>query len=287
MPSQYPLTPFRISDETPVCDRVAILRNLAVEGMQYASVHALAKIIYQQALARAQLFRDMAANDPAMQAAMKSPSWFQRLLALEALRAVQSLPYVHDPKDEEWFQSSDYTARHGGDCKDSTVLLTSLDRLLGLQAEAVWITQTGQMINHVTGRVWLDGQWYWQDGSIRGAMLGESAYEAEPRLGAQDVTGRVNPAGQQPDGQQPDGQLEGALPKVDGYPFAWSGWKTLWAGWPTNWWCNNYQYLCIAYGSVVKDPVAFGFYPISKPNDPFGGIQFGATTTEPILPTQT
>lgn len=281
MASQYPLTPFRISDETPVCDRVAILRNLAVEGMQYASVHALAKIIYQQALARAQIFREMAASDANMRQAMQSPSWFQRLLALEALRAVQSLPYVHDPKDEEWFQSSDYTARHGGDCKDSTVLLTSLDRLLGLRAEAVWITQTGQMINHVTGRVWLDDRWFWQDGSIRGAMLGESAYEAEPRLGAQDVTGRVNPAG-----DQNESKPDGVLPKVDGYPFAWDGWKTMWAGWSTGFWCNNYPYLCVAYGSVVKDPVAFGFYPISKPNDPFANIPFGSATDEPILPTQ-
>lgn len=249
--------------------------------MQYASVHALAKIIYQQALARAQIFREMAASDANMRQAMQSPSWFQRLLALEALRAVQSLPYVHDPKDEEWFQSSDYTARHGGDCKDSTVLLTSLDRLLGLRAEAVWITQTGQMINHVTGRVWLDDRWFWQDGSIRGAMLGESAYEAEPRLGAQDVTGRVNPAG-----DQNESKPDGVLPKVDGYPFAWDGWKTMWAGWSTGFWCNNYPYLCVAYGSVVKDPVAFGFYPISKPNDPFANIPFGSATDEPILPTQ-
>ncbi len=237
--------------------------------MQYTSVQTLAKMVYGQAQARAQQFAKMAASDPAMQAVVKSPSWFPRLLALEALRSVQSLPYVHDPKDEEWFQSADYTARNGGDCKDSTVLLVAIDRLLGLKAEAVWITQTGQMINHVTGRVMLDGQWFWEDGSIRGAMLGESAYEAEPRLGAQDVTGRAVPDSAEP-------KPAGIIAKVNGYPFAWDGWKTLWNGWSPTFWCSNYPYLCVAYSSVVKNPTAYGFYPIGKPNDPFGKIPAGA-----------
>lgn len=239
--------------------------------MQFESVHTLAKIVYQQATARAQQFAQLAAGDPAMQAAMRSPSWFPRLLALEALRAVQSLPYVHDPKDQEWFQSADYTARHGGDCKDSTVLLVSIDRLLGLEAEALWITQTGQMINHVTGRVKLDGRWFWEDGSIRGAMLGESAYEAEPRLGAQDVTGRVAPAADTTT-EKPSGVIR----KVNGFPFVWDGWKDMWNGWSPSFWCSNYPYLCVAYSSVVKNPTAYGFYAIGVPGDEISMIKSGA-----------
>ena len=137
------------------------------------------------------------------------------------------------------------------------------------------------MINHVTGRVMLDGKWYWEDGSIRGAMLGESAYEAEPRLGAQDVTGRVAPASDIATANTASVNTaavkpSGVLPLVNGYPFAWYGWNELWAGWSAIWWCSAYPYFCAAYGSVVKDPLAYGFYTIGVPGGILSRIPPGA-----------
>jgi hypothetical protein len=77
-------------------------------------------------------------------------------------------------------------------------------------------------------------------------MLGESPYEAAPRLNAGHVLGelplgsaKVAPAGSSP-----------------GYPFAWAGWRTLWPGWPGWFWCREYPFTC--------DPRAGGFYVLEQ-----------------------
>lgn len=244
---QYPSIPFRIDDATPICERVRIMQDLSAQGSSDPKVRAMASVIATRAAAKCADF-EKGATDPETRQVLTTQDWRRRLLALETLRAVQSLPYVKDPVDEEWMQCSAWTIDHGGDCKDSSVLLSSLARALGMRAEPYWVTQTGQQINHVTGRVWIEGQPLWADGSIRGAMLGESPYEAEPRLES-GVTGMTFPAGR------------GKIPFNPGrHVFGWHGWDSLWAGWPAWWWCSRYPYLCLSYPTVVAYPVQSGFY---------------------------
>lgn len=285
MPGQFPIAPWRVPDETPVCDRVKLLNDLATDGMRYPAVRSLATWVYQRARFQASKFADAAKSDATMRQTMAGPSWWPRLLALEALRTVQSLPYVHDPVGEEWLQTANFTMTggpngipHGGDCKDLSVLLVAIDRLLGLRAEPYWVTQNGQSINHVTARVWLDGKWFWEDGSIRGAMLGESPYEAEARLGSGvakslHAAGKiVAPAGKGGGGGGfHGGGFGGGFHGGFGRGlFGWWGWNGLWGGWPQSWWCYYYPYLCAPYSRLTAFPYAYGFYPI--------GIQAGYYT---------
>jgi hypothetical protein len=202
---------------------------------------------------------------PTVPASARQGQWYQRLLALEALRLVQSLPYVHDPVGEEWLQSAWWTAEHGGDCKDLTVLLSSILGLLGVYAQPDWITQTGQMINHVTGQIWLDGQWVWADGSVRGAMLGESPYEALIRQQATNIT----PAAQATLGGKSvrtgggEGRKRAPVARVQlrlHAPFSWHGWDGFWSGWPAWWWSTYYPYLYEPYPTLCYDPLGNGFY---------------------------
>lgn len=282
----FPVTPWRVPDETPVCDRVKLLNDLATDGEQYPAVRALADWVYRRAVYQCQKFAEAARQNQQMAAAMRNQDWFARMLALEALRTVQSLPYVHDPVNEEWLQTANFTLTgnggkpHGGDCKDLSVLLVAIERILGLRAEPYWITQNGQSINHVTARVWLDGRWFWQDGSIRGAMLGESPYEAEERLQT-GVTGglqslqAVKPAGKGGGGGggHGGGGHFGGLGGFGGFGggrrfagnlFNWWGWNGLWSGWPDWWWCAYYPYLCGRYRDFYAYPYAYGFYPIGQ-----------------------
>jgi len=270
----FPATPWRVADETPVCDRVKLLNDLAADGTQYASVKALADWVYRRALYQCEKFSQAAKNDPQMQNVMRNQQWFARMLALEALRAAQSLPYVHDPTNEEWIQTANFTLTgnsgnpHGGDCKDLTIVLVAVERLLGLQAEPYWITQNGQTINHVTSRVKLDGKWFWADPSIRGAMLGESPYEAEARLQTGVTGGLKSAAGIAPAGKGGGGGGggKGFGGHFGGFRgrnlFGWWGWNGLWGGWPNWWWCLYYPYLCYPYGNFAAYPYAYGFYPI-------------------------
>lgn len=178
----------------------------------------------------------------------RSSDWQRRILALETLRAVQSLTYCKNPPNEEWMQVGDYTIDHCGDCKALSILFVALSKLLGLQAETYWITQTGQEINHVTARVWLEGYPFWADGSIRGAMLGESPYEAEPRL----ASGVLRPA------SAPRGEPQRGWDGTN--VFRWNGWDALWPGWPGWWFCSNYPYFCATYSQTLAQPVRYGFY---------------------------
>ena len=109
---------------------------------------------------------------------------------VEALRWAQRRGYHPDTPGKEEFQSLKWTIEHGGDCEDLASLVVALMWRLGYDAEVVWITQTGQDLNHVTARVKLDGEnWYWADASIDGAILGEDPYKAAERLGKLHVLG--------------------------------------------------------------------------------------------------
>ncbi len=268
--SRYPLEPFRIPDETPVCDRVRIMNEMADESVQYESVQKLAGMVRERAAALYKLFLQAAKSDKNIAHACVTQNCHQRMLALEALRAVQSLPYVPDRDGQEWFQSADYTLRHGGDCDDLVIALVALDRALGLRAEPYWITQHGQDINHVTSRVAIDGQWLWSEPSIRGAMLGESPYEAAQRTGSKNVG--IAAAGLPADVQAGLSAQSAAMRT----PFAWHGWNTIWNGWSSWWWCQYLPYLCVPHEYVLANPVQYGFYPLSAPYAPFQTIRLGA-----------
>lgn len=268
MPSNFPDEPFHIPDVTPIAARVATLDELATEGIRDPDVGSLAGQVASRAAA-------LATTVPA---SARRGAWMDRLLALEALRAIQSLPYKPDPAGEEWFQSARYTLRNGGDCEDLAVALVALMRSLGLQAAAVWITQPGQALNHVTAKVLLDGRWLWADPSVRSAMVGESPYDALQRTGAWHIVGGrpanlpATPAGAPKGGGGGGGWhggggggwhgggFRGGVRGFGVYPFGWSGWSSLWPGWPAWWWCNYYPYLCQSYSNLVATPTAYGYY---------------------------
>lgn len=265
IPPQVPTGPFpptwRVDDTTPVCDRVAIMEALANDGTTYPSVQGLANQIKERANA-------LAAKSPTNQG-----TWFARIVALEALRAVQSLPYVPAPEGQEWMQRADYTLANGGECKALSVLLVALCHLLGLHAQIMWITQTGKFINHVSTLIWLDsanpntagGRWVWADPSVRGAMLGESPYEAVSRTAAWHVIDGSPPPPTAPAGQVPDFVNYSDLSTSENFPFKWWGWKGLWAGWPSDWWRWYYPYLYQPYSNTYYNPKQCGFYRLGVP----------------------
>ncbi len=164
---------FRIPDTMPVCERVALMTRMAEADVRSREVAAAA------ATARAEAGRYGWVADPA---------WG---LVSAALAAVQALPYRPDPPGEEWLQPAWYTLRPavGGDCNNLSIALASVCFALGVPAQVVWITQTGQAINHVTVAVWAANAWRWAEPAVRGALLGESPYAAVARTGAWNVVG--------------------------------------------------------------------------------------------------
>lgn len=230
--------PFRVADETQVCSRVKLMMDLARDGVQSQKLAAFLAPVRARADQLIRAFTDDARADPSMQNVIRAQAFRDRILAMEILRAVQWLPYVRDPENEEWMQCADYTIANGGDCKDSSVLYTAACLSCGISAEPYWITQTGQSLNHVTARVFLDQGPFWADGSIRGAMLGESPYEAEERLQS-GVTG-LKASGRPVGARSQHGRL-----------FPWWGWRGLWSGWPAWWWCRYYPYLCGPYPTTL------------------------------------
>lgn len=166
MATSFPPGPFCIPDITPVCDRVAMMKAMAAQGINSPSVQATAKFVAGRV------------------AQMASYGNLQFLLAQEALRVVQGLPYVPEKSGQDCYQTVEYTATYGGECKALTIYYVAVCRALGVDAEPVWITQSGQLINHVAAQVNIVGRApMWADPSMRGARLGESPYEAIARLG--------------------------------------------------------------------------------------------------------
>jgi len=65
------------------------------------------------------------------------------------------------------------TVRDGGDCVDRTHALLALAFAAGLDGEAVWLLEPGEL-DHVAPRLRSDGLWHWADALARPAMLGKA-----------------------------------------------------------------------------------------------------------------
>lgn len=162
---------------TPVCERIELLYQLAVDGSSSRSIVAYADRVQANALREAS------------HVVIRNGDWYGWILARESLAQVHRLPYVADPPSEDCYRDVEATAHRGGECKALNVFLVALLLRLGLKAEVVWIMQPGRPLNHVSSIVWLDGLPLWADASIAKAKLGESPYEALQRTGAWHVVG--------------------------------------------------------------------------------------------------
>lgn len=248
MSSRYPTGPFCVPDQTPVCDREALLVGLAADGADDPGLRQLAQRVAASATARA------AAAD------RRTRDWFRRLLAEEALRAAQALPYVGDESGRDCYQPVAYTLARGGECKALTVVYVAALRALGVRGEPVWITQTGQPLNHVAAQVDLDDRWTWADASIRGAALGESPYDALRRTGQWHVVGGVVPAG-----RPASAAAHAALPAITAtsgnvpWPPPW--WSGVWQRWPAWAWRRYFPNLYVPFGHLYDDAAARGEVP--------------------------
>lgn len=107
-----------------------------------------------------------------------------------ALRLVQGLPYRPDAPGEDWVQTSEYTATHGGDCEDLAALLVVLCVTAGVPARLLWLYQRRRVRDHVTAQARVDGVWLWTEPTLR-AELGEYPYTAAERLRDQRALGEV------------------------------------------------------------------------------------------------
>ncbi len=207
MPS-FPDGPFCVPDTTPVCARVSMMNEMARTSVHDPSVHAFS----QRVLARA---REVYADAPAV------PDAWERVLALEVMRAVQALGYVDRQGERDCYQLPSFTIAHSGECKALSTLFVAVATGVGLESEVVWIDQEGAPKNHVVSRVRAGGEWMWADCSIATARLGDSPYDALERGGDWSVVGGVNPAGSVRLSDMRD-------------------WDTLWRGWPEEWWRKHY-----------------------------------------------
>lgn len=160
-----------VLNSTPVCDRVALLNQYAQNGVQTWVVGQYA--VRVRATARSQTPWDLASR---------------------AMQLVQQLPYVPDPTGQDCYKDVETTVRTGGECKALNTLLVSILLRLGIDAEVVWIMQEGKPLNHVVSIVRFHGEPFWADGSIPGAQLGESPYQALERTNAYHIVGG-RPAG--------------------------------------------------------------------------------------------
>jgi len=164
-----------IQETTPVCSRVHLLHQFAIDGSRTEIVARLAARVMARVRVRV------------MDVQVHTGDWYATLIAEEALAEVHKLPYQGDPPDKDCYRDVEITARQGGECKALNILLVAILLRLGVRAEVGWILQTGMPLNHVASKVWINGQPLWADGSIHGAKLGESPYEAIERTGAYHV----------------------------------------------------------------------------------------------------
>jgi hypothetical protein len=164
-----------------VCDRVELLNQFAERGSTTNIIGEFARNVVLSARNVVHLERDHRGE------------WVQRLLAKQALLLVHlRVPYVSDPPSKDCYRDVQQTARNGGECKALNIFLVALLLRLGMTAEVYWINQPGRLLNHVASKVWIGGQPLWADGSVFGAQLGESPYQAIQRTGAWHVLGLSN-----------------------------------------------------------------------------------------------
>lgn len=158
----YPAEPFRICDDTTEQNRSNILQDIAVRGTDKPELYALAQTVWER---------------------LKSFGIINPLsVAQEALNAVHHLEY-HPHPEGEWFQPTEYTIIHGGNCEDLSTVLVALLLRLGVPAHVSWINQVDKPLNHVAVKINIgNNDWRWADPSIAGARVGEEPYEALARL---------------------------------------------------------------------------------------------------------
>lgn len=216
MDDELPATPWCVPTTTDECYRITLIDRIANDGIQREAVRKIARL----AQTRAMLAAGGVRSDP--------------LLAIEVLRAVQSIPYVDPGNELECLQRTDYTIAHGGECKALAGVLVAVARSIGLDATPVWITQTGLPMNHVTSVIEINGKPEWADASVRGAALGEDPWSAVTRLGAQHVIG-----------------AERKAPSGKAAPVRWL--STYEAQ-------RHCPYLFCDYASQVATPEKFGYY---------------------------
>lgn len=153
--------PYAIDDNTPECDRRALIEREALYGIRDAMV----------------FFPDTSKMSEVNAAKV-------------ILFCVQQLPFIENPLDKDIYIPVKDTVRMGGDCKAKTALLLSGLWSRGIRAQALWVNQNGFPINHVFAALTFDppeisdedASWILADASIRGALLGESPYDAAKRL---------------------------------------------------------------------------------------------------------
>lgn len=244
-----PTAPFCIPDEKHPCDRVGLLDALASDGARDPAVRAAAATIQATATARCAALGTAAGRDATLAKALRVQNGCSRILASEAFRYAQSVPYVPNLNGRDCYQPASWTLVHGGECKALSVLFIALCCVVGLEAEPYWITQTGASLNHVFARVWIDGVWFWADPSLRQAQLGESPYEVLERTGSGHHVLGLAPAGR-----------SAGIGSARGAPIARNVWPGLWGGWPHWWWKLYHPYLF--------DPSAGGYYPLAGVHAP-------------------
>lgn len=176
--------PFRAPDTLSPSQRLYILDGHVTDAIADGRVCAIAQAIRDRVLARACVSAhcDLSSEGLQMQ------------IAQALLDYVQSLGYRSDPPGQEWYQGVWWTILHGGDCEDLSVAFVSLARCAGLDAALFWITQKGASLNHVSAMVtiggkrlsatWVvGGRYFWAEGTVNGAKIGENPLQAAQRAG--------------------------------------------------------------------------------------------------------
>lgn len=168
--------PWRIPDTYPPRLREQILDAMANVAATDPLVQTLARSLAAEADARARPGQCTAppCND---------------LRARAFLRYVQSRPYVPDPDGQEWYAGLVYTIGYGGDCEELAALVVALDRVVEIPGAVQWMDQPDHPLNHVTAKLYLNGQWMWAEASVVGAQLGEHPQAAATRLAQRDRIG--------------------------------------------------------------------------------------------------
>lgn len=155
--------PFRVPDSWTPEHRIRYLENLVSLGVKDGQVCRTASIISRSF-------------------DWESPDRRQFRIADAILSYVQrQVPYVADPADQEWYQGPVYTLAYGGDCEDLAVLVATLAKCAGLQADVYWIDQPEARLNHVVSRIEVGGAYLFADASISTAFLGEHPHSAVQR----------------------------------------------------------------------------------------------------------
>lgn len=215
-PGQRITGPFIVPPETTLAQKQAWLDQIVAEAASDPVMREAARRVLAEA-AR------MAPHTPSYDG-----DWRQRIIALEILRLVHTVPYVSGPEGRDEFAPASYTLEHGGDCDRLNTLVAALCCLCGLVSVVDWIEQPGLPLDHVATEVVLDDSWQWMEGSVAGAVVGEDPWHAVKRQNAWHVVGK-GPQG------APDG--------VGARAFSWYGWDGFWRGWPVSWFQTHYPYL--------------------------------------------